>query len=136
MLRFLTRDAGLKIAALLLALFVWFNVAERRPAEVVAEVPIEYANAPAATEVVSEGPAKARVRVGGTGVFVRWQLKDVKLVIDLSAGDRGVVTHVLSPNEVVVDRDSGLRILEIVEPKAIKVELREAAGSPSAARAR
>jgi hypothetical protein len=136
MWRFLTRDVGLKIAALLLALFVWFNVAERRPVEVVAEIPIQYANAPAATEVVSQGPSKVRVRVGGTGVFVRWQLKDVRLVIDLSAGDRGIVTHVLSPGEVVIDRDSDLKILEIVEPKAVKVELREAAGRESAARAR
>jgi YbbR domain-containing protein len=136
MWKFLTRDAGLKIAALLLALFVWLNIAERRPVEVVSEVPIEYANVPEATTVAPGVPAKVRVRVGGTGVFVRWQLKDVRLVVDLAAAELGVVTHVLSPGEVVVGHGSGLKVLEIVEPKAVKIELREAAGHKSAAQAR
>jgi YbbR domain-containing protein len=118
-----TGDIGLKIAALLLAVFVWINVAERRPVEMEADIPVRYVNMPAKTTLASRVPQTARVKVGGSGIFVRWRLKDVHVEVDLSAAERGVVTHVLSPAEVVTPGNQGLRVLEVLEPKAIKVEL-------------
>lgn len=123
MWKVLTRDIGLKIAALLLAVFVWINVAERRPVEMVTSIPVWYVNMPAKTTLASRVPDVARVRIVGSGIFMRWRLKDVHVVVDLSAAERGVVTHVLSPAEVVTPPDQGLRVLEVLEPKAIKVEL-------------
>jgi len=119
----LTRDAGLKIAALLLAVFVWVIVAERRPVELVADIPVRYVNMPAKATLASKVPDVARVRIGGSGIFMRWRLGDTHVEVNLSAAERGVVTHVLSPAEVITDSEQGLRVLEVLEPKAIKVEL-------------
>jgi YbbR domain-containing protein len=125
MWKVLTQDIGLKIAALLLAVFVWVNAAERRPVEMVTDIPVWYVNMPAKATLASKVPDVARVRIRGSGIFMRWRLKDVHVAVDLSPAERGVVTHVLSPAEVVTPSDQGLVVLEVLEPKAIKVELDE-----------
>lgn len=134
MWKLLTRDLGLKIAALLLAVFVWINVAERRPVDIVTDIPVWYINMPAKATLASRVPDVAKVRIGGSGIFMRWRLKDLHVAVDLSAAERGVVTHVLSPAEVVTTDDPGLKVLEVLEPKAIKVELDELASKEVAVR--
>ena len=119
----LTQDIGLKIAAVLLAIFVWVNVAERRPVELVVDLPIKYINTPANLTFAARPPEIAKARVRGTGLFARWRLKDIWLSMDLSAAEKGVVTHVLSPGEAVVPTDRDVTVLEIVEPKAIRLDL-------------
>jgi YbbR domain-containing protein len=123
MWEFIKRDIGMKVAALLLAVFLWVNVAERRPVELVTHIPIDYINMPVNITLATKVPTLAKVRVGGSGIFLRWRLKGIHAAVDLSAGEKGVVTHVLSSSEVVVPHDADVRVLEVVEPKAIKMEL-------------
>lgn len=120
---FLRRDLGLKIAAFLLAVFLWVYVAERRPVEVVADLRITYNNLPSNLTFAVSPPVTAKARVRGTGMFVRWRLNDVSLALDLSAAERGVVTHVLSPGEALVPQDRDMQVLEILEPRALRIEL-------------
>jgi YbbR domain-containing protein len=121
--RALTQDVGTKVAALLLALFLWFNVAEKRPVEGVTELPLRYANLPANLAFASEAPASAKVRVRGAGRFMRWKLKDVYLSINLSLASKGMNTHLVSPAEVVMPADRGVEVLEVIDPKAVRVDL-------------
>lgn len=121
--RSFTHDVGLKIAALVLALFVWINIAERKPVEVTADLPLKYTNMPAQTTFSSAVPTSVKVRILGRGRFVHWRLKDAHLAIDLSGAERGVVTHVVSPAEAVLPEERGLDVLEVIEPKAIRIEL-------------
>jgi YbbR domain-containing protein len=120
---FLRRDLGLKITALLLAVFLWVYVAERRPVEIVADLRIAYNNLPSNLTFAARPPVAAKARVRGTGMFARWRLKDVSLAIDLSAAERGVVTHVLSPGEALVPTDRDMQVLEILEPRAVRIDL-------------
>ena len=119
----LTQDIGLKIVAILLAIFVWVNVAERRPVELVVDLPVKYVNMPANLTFAAKPPAIAKARVRGTGLFARWRLKDIWLSMDLSAADKGVVTHVLSAGEAVVPAERDVSVLEIIEPKAVRLDL-------------
>jgi hypothetical protein len=120
---FIRYDLGLKIAALALALFVWVTVAERRQVEVVANLPLKYTNIPTDMIFASEVPKAARAKIRGRGKFLRWRLADVYFAIDLSPAGEGMVTHVVSPGEVVVPPDKDLEVLEVLEPKAVRVEL-------------
>ena len=119
----LGQNIGIKLAALLLALFLWFNVAEKRPVEGVTELPLRYANLPANLAFASKAPALARVRVRGAGRFMRWKLKDVYLSINLSLASKGMNTHLVSPAEVVMPAERGVEVLEVIDPKAVRVDL-------------
>lgn len=120
---FLRRDIGLKVAAFLLAVFVWVYVAERRPVEVVVDLRIAYNNLPSNLTFAARPPEAAKARIRGTGLFVRWRLKNVWLAIDLAAAERGVVTHVLSPAEALVPQDRDMQVLEIVSPRSLRIDL-------------
>jgi YbbR domain-containing protein len=118
------RNWGMKIAALAFSLFLWFNIAGRREIEVVMSLPVRYTNMPTDMTFVEEVPVEARARVRGRGRFLKWQLDDVYFGIDLSAAGEGIVTHVVSPGEAIVPPDKDdVEVLEVVEPKAIRVEL-------------
>jgi hypothetical protein len=73
---------------------------------------------------VEEVPVEAKAKVRGRGRFLKWQLEDVYFGIDLSAAGEGIVTHVVSPGEAIVPPDKDdVEVLEVVDPKAIRVEL-------------
>jgi len=116
-------DIGLKVVALLLAIFLWVNVAERREVVFTVDLPLRYTNMPAEMTFASEVPREVKVEVRGRSKFLRWKLKDVYFAIDLSPAEGGIVTHIISPSEVRMPPDKNLEILEIMEPKAIRVEL-------------
>jgi len=120
---FLKRDIGLKIVALVLAVFLWVNVAERREMVLTIDLPLRYTNMPAEMTFASEIPREARVEVRGRSKFLRWRLKDVYFAIDLSPAEGGIVTHIISPSEIRLPPGKHLEVLEILEPKGIRVEL-------------
>ncbi len=118
------RNWGMKIAALAFSLFIWFNVAGRREVEVVVDLPVRYTNMPTDMTFVEQVPVEAKARVRGRGRFLKWQLDDVYFGIDLSAAGEGIVTHVVSPGEAIIPPDKDdVEVLEVIEPKAIRVEL-------------
>ena len=116
-------DIGLKVAALALALFLWVTVAERRQVELTADLPLRYTDIPADMIFSAEVPQEARARIRGRGKFLRWRLDDVYFSINLSAASEGLVTHVVSPGEAEIPPDKEIEVLEVLEPKAIRVEL-------------
>ncbi len=119
----LKRDIGLKVVALILALFLWMNVAERREVVFTVDLPLRYTNMPAEMTFASEVPREASVEIRGRSKFLRWKLKEVYFAIDLSPAEGGIVTHIISPSEVRLPPGKNLEILEILEPKGIRVEL-------------
>jgi YbbR domain-containing protein len=120
---FFRDDIGLKIAALTLAVFLWVNVAERRQVEVIADLPLKYTNMAPDMTFAAEVPQEARARIRGRGKFLKWRIGDVYFAIDLSPAGAGIVTHVVSPSEIVTPPDKEIEVLEVIEPKAIRVEL-------------
>jgi YbbR domain-containing protein len=119
----LKRDIGLKVVALMLALFLWVNVAERREVVLTVDLPLRYTNMPAEMTFASEVPRMASVEIRGRSKFLRWKLKDVYFAIDLSPAEGGIVTHIISPSEVRLPPEKNLEVLEVLEPKGITVEL-------------
>lgn len=117
------RDLGLKIAAVLLAVFLWFNVSEQKEIEAIVEMPLRYINMPSGLTFASEPPSTAKARIKGKGKFLRWRLKDIAAVIDLSPATIGAVTHIVSPGEVMIPKNHQVEVLEIIDPKAVRIDL-------------
>lgn len=120
---FVRHDFGMKLAALALSVFLWVTVAERRQVEFVTDLPLKYTNMPTDMTFAAEVPDKAEARIRGRGRFLRWRLQDVYFAIDLSPAGKGLVTHVVSPSEIIIPPDKEVEVLEVLEPKAIRVEL-------------
>jgi hypothetical protein len=116
-------DIGLKVLALLLALFLWFTVAERRQVELDVELPLKYINMPPEMTFASEVPRTAKAKIRGKGKFLRWRLQDVYFGIDLSPAEGGIITHIISPGEIETPSGKDVEVLEVIEPKGIRVEL-------------
>jgi hypothetical protein len=121
--RAVRHDIGLKIAALALALFLWATVAERREVELIVEVPLRYTDMPSDMVFADQVPEYAKARIQGRGRFLRWRLEDVCFSINLSAAEEGIVTHVVSEGEFESPPDKEIEVLDVIEPKAIRVEL-------------
>jgi hypothetical protein len=117
------RDIGLKAAALALAVFLWVTIAERREVELTVDLPLKYTDMPADLIFAAEVPQTARARIRGKGKFLRWRLDDVYFSINLSAAAKGIVTHVVSEGEAEIPADRDTEVLEVLEPKAIRLEL-------------
>jgi YbbR domain-containing protein len=122
---FLRHDIGLKAAAFALAVFLWVNVAERREVEIIASLPLKYINMAPDLTFASEVPQEARARIRGRGRFLRWRLQDIYFAIDLSPAEQGIVTHVVSEGEAQIPPEKEVVVLEVIEPKAVRLELDE-----------
>jgi YbbR domain-containing protein len=116
-------DIGLKVAALVLALFLWVIIAERREVEVTADLPLKYTEMPTDLIFAAEVPNTAKARIKGKGKFLRWRLDNVYFSINLSAAAEGIVTHVVSEGEAEIPSDRDIEVLEVLEPKAIRLDL-------------
>ena len=116
-------DIGLKVAALALSVFLWVIVAERRQVELTVDLPLRYTDMPADMIFTAEVPHEAKARIRGKGKFLRWRLDNVYFRINLSVAGEGIVTHVVSSGEAEIPPTSEIEILEVLEPKAIRVEL-------------
>jgi hypothetical protein len=116
-------DLGLKIAALAVSIFLWVTIAERREVELITELPLRYTNMAPDMVFADEVPRQARARIRGRGKLLRWKLGDVYFAIDLSPAGEGFVTHVVSPSEAVIPPNKDYEVLEVLTPKAIRVEL-------------
>jgi hypothetical protein len=116
-------DIGLKVAALALSLFLWVTIAGRRQVELTVDLPLRYTDMPPDLIFAAEVPREAKALIRGKGKFLRWQLDNVYFRINLSAGSEGIVTHVVSSGEAEIPPDKDIEVLEVIEPKAIRVEL-------------
>ncbi len=121
--RWIRYDIGLKVAALVLAVFLWVIVSERRQVELTVDLPLRYTNVPANLVFAAEVPKEAKARIRGRGKSLRWRLENVYFNINLSAASEGMVTHVVSSGEAEIPPDKDIEILEVLEPKAIRIEL-------------
>jgi hypothetical protein len=116
-------DLALKIVALGLAIFLWVTIAERREVELITDLPLRYTNMAPDMVFADEVPREAKARIRGRGKLLRWKLGDVYFAIDLSPAGEGIVTHVVSPSEAVIPPNKEYEVIEVLEPKAIRVEL-------------
>jgi YbbR domain-containing protein len=88
--RLLFDNLGMKIAAVLLSVVLWFYVTSRGQSEIPLEVPVELKNIPVGLEIVNNGYKKVSLYIKGQERIIRTvKPSDVRLSLDLSKTKSG-----------------------------------------------
>jgi hypothetical protein len=129
MARFLFRNPGTKLLALVIALLVWFVLSGQRRERISERsyrIPLSIVNIPARTIIASPVPPAADVRVRGPFTALR-QLEPDRLeaVIDLLGSALGEKVHTLEPEDINVPQD--VEIISIA-PGEVRIVLDTLAG--------
>lgn len=114
----------LKLFSLLVAGALWALIAQESTSEIFFDVPVEYQNVPANTEVIGDTAKTVEVRLRGPSTLIREiAAKDISTVIDLKQmaldGDTMVplnAQHVHTPFGVEVLRVTPSRVRVSLEP--------------------
>jgi YbbR-like protein len=111
--RIFVHNFWLKLASLLLAIWLWSQVARDPIAEVEMRVPIEFQNLPDSLEIDSANSTEVQIRVRGPErVIHRLQAADVHAEINLATVQPGERTFDLSSSQIHVPQD--LEVVQII----------------------
>src|SRR5215475_3671730 len=121
----------LKLVSLLLATLLWAAVSNQTSSEIGLDVPLEYRNIPAQTEITGDMTNTIQIRLRGSSNVIKGiTAKDVSTTIDLSNMSTGEKIVALSPQnvqapfgaEVIRVNPSSVRFtLERTQKKMIKI---------------
>jgi YbbR domain-containing protein len=111
--RIFLHNIGLKLLSVLLAIWLWSQVARDPMAEVEMRVPIEFRNLPESLEVDSASFTEAQIRVRGPGRVIHGlQVADVRAEIDLAGVLPGERTFDLTGRQVHVPQE--VEVVQII----------------------
>ncbi|MGA2992212.1 MAG: CdaR family protein [Candidatus Korobacteraceae bacterium] len=110
---FCTRNLGLKVLSLGIAVLLWWTVAREPEAQMVMRVPIEFYHVPKDLQFSSETVPQAQIRVRGPAHVMRELVQaDVHPVIDLSNATAGEQTYPIRSNSIRLPK--GAEIEQII----------------------
>lgn len=125
MRQMLTENLGLKISAILIALFLWYFVTSRGQSEISVEVPIEFRNIPAGLGIASSGNKLAVVNVRGQERLMKnIKASNIRIMVDLSKAKKGEGTFYINKDEI---RLPYAMTVTTVSPSSLKVRMDETA---------
>lgn len=126
MRRFLTKNKGLKITAVLTAITLWFFITSRSQSEIQIEVPLELKNIPADLETQSLTTTSVNITLRGQESRLKnlKALSDVRAYIDLSSAKKGKETYALNNKNVKLPHAAALIK---ISPSTVTVVLEEIA---------
>lgn len=128
MKRLLTENLGLKISAILIALFLWYFVTSRGQSEISFEVPIEFKNIPSGLGIAGSSSKLAVVNVRGQErIMKNIKAANIRVMIDLSKARIGEGTFYISKDEI---RLPYAMTVTTVSPTSLKVRMDETASRP------
>ncbi len=120
--KFITTNPGLKLASIVLATLLWFFVVSKGRLEIVMDVPVKLKNIPASLEVVN-GQKTVSIGIEGQERFLKELKKgDVKVIIDISKAEKGVLSLSLSADNVILPKSL---IVTRILPQTVKLQLKE-----------
>jgi YbbR domain-containing protein len=125
MRKLLTENLGLKISAILIALFLWYFVTSRGQSEMSIEVPIEFRNIPAGLGIASSSSKIAVVNVRGQERLMKnIKASSIRVMVDLSRAKKGEGTFAISKDEIKLPY---AMTVTTVSPTSFKIRMDETA---------
>jgi len=125
MRRLLTENIGLKITAILIALFLWYFVTSRGQSEMSVEVPIEFRNIPAGLGIASSSSKLAVVNIRGQERLMKnIKPSSIRVMVDLGKAKKGDGIFYISKDEI---RLPYAMTVTTVSPSSFKVRMDETA---------
>ncbi|MBD3348239.1 MAG: hypothetical protein GF400_03455 [Candidatus Eisenbacteria bacterium] len=123
-----TNNLNLKIAAIVVAVFLWMFAKGEQTSDRMLSIPLRLRNVPEGVTTVRRPPETVDVVFSGdTSQLVRLRLwGEPYAIIDMSEAAAGRELRVsLSPANVVVPRDSEVQVQEVRDPKVLDIDIDE-----------
>ena len=111
----------IKVGAFIVAGSLWLHVVTERAYEDTVKVPLHVQTPPEGWILANPIPEEARITIRGIGkTFLRSGRRDRRIVLSPTYKGQIADTYTLSPSDVELPQD--IQLVEIVEPKALKLE--------------
>jgi hypothetical protein len=119
-----TANAGPKLAAVALALFLWLYVTSSRSYETVMKLQMTVVELPDSLVVVNDIPTSAQVRVFGRGDRLLWlALQKPGVRLSLKGEREGSLSRMLEPTDVALPGESRVEVRQVLSPRVFQVEV-------------
>ncbi len=123
MKKFLVENLGLKIAAILLSIVLWFFVTSRGQSEISIDVPLELKNMPQGLELVNHMTKTVNLNIKGQERFIKnVSASNVRVSLDLSKAKRGEGTYYINREDIKLPRSI---TVTNINPPSVKVTTEE-----------
>ncbi len=119
MRKFFLDNLGLKIAAVLLAVALWFFATSRGQSEISIDVPLVFRNIPSGLEMVNNNIKTISLNIKGQERLIKnIKLSDIVIYIDLSKAKKGKSIYYITRDNIKLPHS--LTVLNI-NPSSVKV---------------
>lgn len=123
MRRLLLENIGMKTAAVVLAMVLWFFVTSRGQSEISMDIPLELKNIPEGLESIKQGTKSVSVSIKGQERLLKnMKPSDVRVYIDLSKARKGEGTYYISKDDVKLPYTM---TVTNISPSSVRVVLEE-----------
>ena len=123
MKKFFIENLGLKIAAVLLSIVLWFFVTSRGQSEISIDVPLEFKNMPQGLELVNYGTKTVNLNIKGQERFIKnVSASNVRVSLDLSKAKRGEGTYYINREDIKLPRSI---TVTNINPPSVRVTTEE-----------
>ncbi len=123
MRRLLLENIGMKTAAVVLAVVLWFFVTSRGQSEISMDIPLELKNIPEGLESIKQGTKSVSVSIKGQERLLKnMKPSDVRVYIDLSKARKGEGTYYISKDDVKLPYTM---TVTNISPSSVRVVLEE-----------
>ena len=120
----LTENLGVKLIAVFVALFIWFNASGHKEVVWLKLIPITLENLPDSLVVTGNVPAEVEVSIMGTKrQLMLMGFKRLNLSVDLSEAVPGRQRVSLNPRQIQLPTGFDYRNVRVHEPMAIDLRL-------------
>jgi len=123
MKKFFVENLGLKIAAILLSIVLWFFVTSRGQSEISIDVPLELKNMPQGLELVNHGTKTVNLNIKGQERFIKnVSASNVRVSLDLGKAKRGEGTYYINREDIKLPRSI---TVTNINPPSVRVTTEE-----------
>jgi len=123
MKKLFTENLGLKIAAILLSIVLWFFVTSRGQSEISIDVPLELKNMPQGLELVNHMTKTVNLNIKGQERFIKnVSASNVRVSLDLNKAKRGEGTYYINREDIKLPRSI---TVTNINPPSVRVTTEE-----------
>ena len=125
MWKFILKNFGFKIVAVVMALLLWFHVATEKVYEYTKSFPVEISNTPEELVLAREIPKEIQAKIQGKGKeLLKLLLMENRILqIDIGSFRAGENNYDFKPEEIPMPEGLYLRVGEILSPKSMRINL-------------